>query len=328
VGRCVVTGKVYVGSSIKWLSRVKQHVTALCCGAHCNPYLQYAWNKHGADNFEWVLLELVESEDALLDREQHWINKLRSAETEHGYNIAYPVKQRIPSKRASEIRTDPEYSKNISDKALARWANKEFKERVREVMRKACENTDLRKLRSENATRLWEGSSHRDLVSNFLSNRWKDNAYAEERKQGTTDLWKDEEYRKKVSESVKERCNTPEYIAALRERVRQQHAKKRKERRERLEVLSARLAKCKPNGYTPQIISPTSRVIDRTGQRYGRLVVIERAPRPQNRKDTFAYWLCKCDCGNTRVVASGDLSTGNTRSCGGCRSAQSMGLTC
>lgn len=241
----LVNGKVYVGSSIKWLSRVKQHVVALTCGKHCNPYLQNSWNKYGAHKFEWVLLELVESEDALFDQEQSWINKFRSADPEYGYNIAYPVKQRIPSKRASEIRTAPEYSKNISDKALARWSNKEFKERLREIMRKASAGIDLRKLRSENANRLWEDEGHRKTMSEVRARRWEDTAYAEERKSGTTELWKDQEYRKKVSEAVKRGCNDPEYIAKLRARVTEQHAKKRRERRVRLDDLAARLLKCK-----------------------------------------------------------------------------------
>ena len=48
------------------------------------------------------------------------------------------------------------------------------------------------------------------------------------------------------------------------------------------------------------------------GQRFGRLVVIEAAESNNNK----TYWKCKCDCGKTTVVASVDLVTGNTKSCG------------
>lgn len=53
--------------------------------------------------------------------------------------------------------------------------------------------------------------------------------------------------------------------------------------------------------------------IDRTGQRFGRLVVVEQAGRNDLKK---VLWRCQCDCGNLTVVTSGCLVTGNTTSCG------------
>ena len=54
--------------------------------------------------------------------------------------------------------------------------------------------------------------------------------------------------------------------------------------------------------------------IDLIGNRYGRLVVIEEAPRHQS---GHARWLCKCDCGNTtKPVFGGDLRSGKVLSCG------------
>ena len=52
---------------------------------------------------------------------------------------------------------------------------------------------------------------------------------------------------------------------------------------------------------------------DLTGQKFGRLTVIERV---ENAKDGQACWLCKCECGNTKRVKARDLRRGNTRSCG------------
>lgn len=49
------------------------------------------------------------------------------------------------------------------------------------------------------------------------------------------------------------------------------------------------------------------RLIDLTGQRFGRLVVVERAE---------TKWLCKCDCGNTKAVLGGHLRSGDIKSCG------------
>lgn len=55
-------------------------------------------------------------------------------------------------------------------------------------------------------------------------------------------------------------------------------------------------------------------IIDITGQRFGRLVVLgitEEKEKHRSRK-----WLCQCDCGNTKIVSGSALRSGDTRSCG------------
>ena len=56
------------------------------------------------------------------------------------------------------------------------------------------------------------------------------------------------------------------------------------------------------------------RLIDLTGQRFGRLTVIERSNIKKDR--TAAVWKCQCDCGNTKIIAGRSLRSGNTASCG------------
>lgn len=55
------------------------------------------------------------------------------------------------------------------------------------------------------------------------------------------------------------------------------------------------------------------KVNDLTGKRFGKLTVIQRA---ENDKYSHARWLCKCDCGNTKVVNGFNLCKGYTKSCG------------
>lgn len=55
------------------------------------------------------------------------------------------------------------------------------------------------------------------------------------------------------------------------------------------------------------------KLVDRTGQRFGKLIVLEQAGRNNLKK---VLWKCKCDCGNETIVVSGSLVTGNTESCG------------
>lgn len=55
------------------------------------------------------------------------------------------------------------------------------------------------------------------------------------------------------------------------------------------------------------------KIIDLTGQRFGRLTVIEKAGV---NKHHASLWKCQCDCGGSTVVAGSSLKIGNTRSCG------------
>lgn len=54
------------------------------------------------------------------------------------------------------------------------------------------------------------------------------------------------------------------------------------------------------------------KVIDLTGQRFGRLTVIKQAESKNNK----SYWYCECDCGNKTTTTSYNLRNGHTKSCG------------
>lgn len=56
-----------------------------------------------------------------------------------------------------------------------------------------------------------------------------------------------------------------------------------------------------------------SQLMDLIGQRFGRLVVIERMI---NYKSGNSRWLCECDCGNRKVIIGSYLKNGHTKSCG------------
>ena len=69
---------------------------------------------------------------------------------------------------------------------------------------------------------------------------------------------------------------------------------------------------------------------DLTGQRFGRLVALERSPADGQRAvrrdvdqhasrrndDHHAVWRCECDCGNVVDVAARDLTSDLVHSCG------------
>lgn len=58
-------------------------------------------------------------------------------------------------------------------------------------------------------------------------------------------------------------------------------------------------------------------LVDRTGQRYGRLVVLRRddqaAPASYGRR---VKWICRCDCGTEASKTGHELACGDTTSCG------------
>ncbi len=60
------------------------------------------------------------------------------------------------------------------------------------------------------------------------------------------------------------------------------------------------------------------RFIDRTGQRFGMLVVVRLATKLPTK------WECLCDCGGRGTPLAGALQSGNTKSCG-CRKRNVLG---
>ncbi len=53
--------------------------------------------------------------------------------------------------------------------------------------------------------------------------------------------------------------------------------------------------------------------LDLTGQKFGRLTAIEEVKSPEK---NYTRWLCKCECGNEKVIARASLRSGETESCG------------
>lgn len=51
---------------------------------------------------------------------------------------------------------------------------------------------------------------------------------------------------------------------------------------------------------------------DLTGQRFGSLVALSKAPS----RNAHTYWLCQCDCGNQKEIQTSHLTSGASTSCG------------
>lgn len=80
-----VTGKVYVGQSVKVSARLVEHKRQLRRNEHHNPHLQAAYNLYG-DVFETEVIEFCPRSE-LNEREIHWISEHNATDPDTGYNI-------------------------------------------------------------------------------------------------------------------------------------------------------------------------------------------------------------------------------------------------
>ena len=86
---CLADGKIYIGQAIDIKHRWIEHQSDLNRGKHHNFHLQRAWDKYGSSAFKFeVLEELPEDPELLYQRELYWMNKYRSLDRKHGFNIA------------------------------------------------------------------------------------------------------------------------------------------------------------------------------------------------------------------------------------------------
>ena len=69
-----------------------------------------------------------------------------------------------------------------------------------------------------------------------------------------------------------------------------------------------------------QLTKP-KKIMDLTGERYGKLVVLELDHVEKSRR----YWKCQCECGNTTVVRESNLQHRITKSCGCLKKVYSKG---
>jgi len=60
--------------------------------------------------------------------------------------------------------------------------------------------------------------------------------------------------------------------------------------------------------------------MDLTGQKFGRLIVIERVEYEKR----GVHWRCRCNCGNEKIILASNLQRGTTKSCG-CLSKKEYG---
>jgi group I intron endonuclease len=95
-----ITQDCYVGSSVNFLTRKRQHLNLLRKGIHHSQYLQSAYRKYGEDAFTFIFLEDVERDRKLLfQHEGDWIRLLQPQ-----YNVGKLSETCLGVKRSEEVR--------------------------------------------------------------------------------------------------------------------------------------------------------------------------------------------------------------------------------
>lgn len=95
--------RIYVGSAVRLAKRWKEHLRDLRAGVHHSQKLQNAWNKYGEAAFCFEVLEYVQNRDALLQREQAWIDSL-NAYSRANYNVCRTAGSQLGMKASEATR--------------------------------------------------------------------------------------------------------------------------------------------------------------------------------------------------------------------------------
>lgn len=115
------TGREYIGQSVDLRARLRGHRNKLVLGKHHARHLQFAWIKHGSDEFAFEILELCAADD-LNRREQHAIDERKPC-----FNTA-PV---AGSSRG--IVRSEEFRQKISVAHRGRIVSEETRQRMRDA---------------------------------------------------------------------------------------------------------------------------------------------------------------------------------------------------
>lgn len=132
----IKSNKLYVGQTIQHFNRrLRRHINCLKKNNHPNQYLQNSWNKHGKENFKFEILEKCDNIDILNEREEYWINKLKSHHTINGFNLMWGGNNNKHSEESKKKMSDshigifegednPFYNRTHSKETKEKWSKK------------------------------------------------------------------------------------------------------------------------------------------------------------------------------------------------------------
>lgn len=174
--RNTVNGKRCVGSAAKSLKdRWWDHLCRLRKGNHCNGHLQKSWNKYGEASFVFEILERC-SPQLCIEREQAWMEELKSHKAQRGYNICPRAGSRLGTRHSEETKIKVGLAglgRRHTDDAKARIAassrGRVVGEETRVKLRSRKQTPAARAKIAAAARKQWENQDHRDHVSKAVA---------------------------------------------------------------------------------------------------------------------------------------------------------------
>lgn len=189
----IVNGNRYIGSSANISQRWSGHKRALCKNTHHSRHLQNAWNKYGADSFEFSVIEYCET-NQLLDREQFYIDSEKPT-----YNVCLLAGSCLGVRHTEAARAHMSEAQKGNTKALGCKRSEETLEKMRTAAKNKPPISD--------ETRQRMSESQKGNTNGIGNTNWLGHKHSEETKlkmsKAQAGHITTEETRRKIGESKK-----------------------------------------------------------------------------------------------------------------------------
>ena len=160
--------KIYIGSSVDFNRRKRVHLNLLFKNKHHSIKLQNSFNKHGVDKFHFSILEMVDSNDLLIEIEQKYLTKLKpdlnmthiaGLNSHIGLKRSETTKEKIRLSNTGKL-TSEETKEKLRQHNLGKKQSKETKDKKAKALYKP-----IIQIKNDGETIEWESAT---VASNVL----------------------------------------------------------------------------------------------------------------------------------------------------------------
>jgi group I intron endonuclease len=234
----IKNGKIYVGSTVNFKCRWRNHLSALVKGTHESYHLQNAFNKYRREFFIFLIEEVIKIENKkelkieLKKKEQYWVDHYKSNNEKYGYNIRIIIESNLGIKHRKESKA------KMSESSKNRWKNDlGIKDIISKAGKKKWANPEFREKRSKEVKSQWSNPEFRDRMVESNRNNWSDPKIRESIISGQKENRCSLEYRTSISKKLKSLWANPEF----RDRMIKVIKIGRRKRKEEVEMKSKNL---------------------------------------------------------------------------------------
>lgn len=167
--------KCYIGSTVNKTRRWQKHRDNLERGTHSNPYLQNAYEKCNKSSFKFFVIEKVQKEENLLDREDFYLKYFNYYIPEILYNIAEDAKSSMwgrkhsqkAKQRISEAASNP--SEETRKKMSRAHEGKKFSEKTKKKISEANKGREFSEEHKQKLSEAQKGKKHTEKAKEKIS---------------------------------------------------------------------------------------------------------------------------------------------------------------